>query len=417
MAFKDLKVVVTGMGAISALGSSVEENWINALAGKSGASPITRFDPINHRTKFACEVKNFEPEKYLDKAEIRRSDLYTQYSLYAATEAVYDSGLDLTEMSPYDIGVIWGSGQGGIQTFETQIGEYATGDGVPRFSPFFIPKIIVNIAPGMIAIKHGYMGVNFAAVSACASSNHAIIDAYHYLKAGKAKAFVAGGAEAAITPSICAGFGSMKALSIENENCQGASRPFDETRSGFVMGEGGAAFILEEYEHAKRRGAKIYAEVVGVGATCDAYHLSSSHPDGRGAARSMSMAMKEAELNEDQVDYLNAHATSTSVGDLSEAKAIDRVFGNKGKNLVVGATKSMTGHLFGGAGALEGVLSVMAIKHNQLPPTINTTKIDPQIPKSLRFMGNEVMEKKVNVAMSNTFGFGGHNSTVIFKAV
>lgn len=403
------------MGVVSPIGNSVSEFTRNAMKGANGVGPITRFDPVNHRTKFACEVKDFDPEKYLDRNEIRRSDPYTRFSLHAAAQAVEDSGIDVSSVSPFDIGVIWGSGQGGIQTFEEEIRNYVTGDGTPRFSPFFIPKIIVNIAPGMIAMKHGFMGVNFATVSACASSNHAIMDAFHYIKMGKAKAIVAGGGEAAITEGVSGGFGSMKALSADNENYEKASRPFDESRNGFVMGEGAGALFLEEYEHAKKRGAHIYAEIGGVGATADAYHLSSSHPEGLGAARAMEMALEQAGVNTEEVDYLNAHATSTPVGDLSEIRAIVKVFGESPSNLVVGATKSMTGHLLGGAGAIESILSVAAIIEGHIPPTINTENIDPQIPNGIRISRKEGVVKEVKIALSNTFGFGGHNTSLLFK--
>jgi len=412
---KEVRVVITGMGVVSPIGNSVSEFEENVMEGRNGVGLITRFDPKNLRTKFACEVKDFKPERYLTDSEIERSDNYGLFSLHAATEAIEDSGIDFSDFSPFDVGVIWGTGQGGVKTFEEEVRSFFEGDGVPRFSPYFIPKIVASFAPAMIAQKHGLMGANFATVSACASSNHAIMEAYHYIRSGRANAFVAGGAEAAITEGVIGGFGSMKALSTDNENYLEASRPFDRGRSGFVLGEGAGALVLENREMAKKRGARIYAELVGVGATADAYHMSSSHPEGTGAARAMEMALNDAAAIPEEVDYLNAHATSTPVGDLSELKAIAKVFGEAPRNLVVGATKSMTGHLLGGAGAVESVLSILAMKKNRIPPTINTKNPDPEIPKGLVISGNRGTEKEVKLVMSNTFGFGGHNTTIIFK--
>jgi 3-oxoacyl-[acyl-carrier-protein] synthase II len=403
------------MGAISPIGNSSAELWENALAGKNGIGPITRYDASHHKTKIACEIKDFDPTKYLDRTEIKRSDIYTQYSIHCAAEAVEDSGLDFDKISPYDVGVIWGTGKGGVNTYDKESADYWRNMGVPRFSPFFVPKMIPNIAPGMISMKYGLMGVNFAITSACASSNHAIIDAFNNILLGRAKVMICGGAEAGVTAPIMAGFSTMRALSTENEDYERASRPFDATRSGFVMGEGGAALILEELEFAKARGAKIYAELAGTGSTADAYHLSSSHPEGIGAIRSMELSMEEAGLSPKDINYINAHATSTPVGDISEIRAIGKVFeGNMG-NLVIGGTKSMTGHLIGGAGAVESVFTIKAVHENRIPPTINTKELDPAIPEEMKIAGPESQEHEVNAAISNTFGFGGHNTSVLFK--
>jgi len=411
------RVVVTGLGALTPIGNSAEELWKNAVAGKNGVGPLTKFDASHHKTKFACEIKDFDPTKYLERNEIKRGDIFTQYSIYAAAEAVEDSGIDFESMSPYDAGVIWGTGKGGVNSYDEEASEYFRNGGVPRFGPFFIPKIIANIAPGMISMKYGLRGVNFAVVSACASSNHAIIDAYNNIVLDKAKVVICGGAEAGLTAPFMAGFSTMRALCSENDDFERASRPFDATRSGFVMGEGGAALILEEYEHAKARGAKIYAEVGGTGSTADAYHLSSSHPDGVGAVRSMQLAMNEAGVQPEEIDYINAHATSTPVGDISEVRAIQTVFGETNHDLVVGGTKSMTGHLIGGAGAVEAALTVMALKENTIPPTINTKELDPAIPDTMKIAGPTATKKELNVAISNTFGFGGHNTSVLFKKI
>lgn len=411
------RVVITGMGAATPLGNSVQEFWANALAGKSGAARITRFDPTNFKTQFACEVKGFDPERYLDRNEIKRSDLFTQFALYAAAQAWEDSGLDLDKMSPFDAGVIWGTGQGGMQTFEEEVKAYAASNGTPRFSPFFVPRLIANMASGMISMKFGLMGINYTAVSACATGNTSLMDAFNYIKWGKAKVFITGGSEAPITEASIGGFNAMKALSTHNENPQGASRPFDTERDGFIMGEGAGALVLEEYEHAKKRGATIYAEVVGASMTADAYHMTASHPEGLGSSMAMQLALKEAGISPEEVDYLNAHATSTPVGDLSEIKAVSKVFGEAPKNLKISSTKSMTGHLLGGAGAIEAILSVLAIRENTIPPTINTQTLDPAIPKTIPIITGEAIQAKVDVAMSNTFGFGGHNAIVVFRRV
>lgn len=409
------RVVITGMGAITPLGNSVSEFWDNAVRGTSGADRITRFDPEQFKTQFACEVKGFEPEKYLGRKEIKRTDLFTQYALYSAAEAIEDSKLDIEQLSPFDIGVIWGSGQGGMTTFEEEISAYATSDGPPRISPFFVPKLIVNMASGMIAMKFGLMGINYTTVTACASTNTAIMDAYNYIKLGKAKAFVAGGSEAPITGASIGGFNSMKALSTRNADPAAASRPFDTERDGFVMGEGGGALILEEYEHAKERGAHIYAEVIGAAMTADAYHMTAPQPEGLGASKGMELALQEASISPEEVDYLNTHATSTPVGDISEIKAISKVFGTSPKRLKISATKSMTGHLLGAAGAIEGILSVKAIQENLIPPTINIHQLDPEMPDGLSLVVGKAEPHEVKVAMSNTFGFGGHNAIIVFR--
>jgi 3-oxoacyl-[acyl-carrier-protein] synthase II len=410
------RVVITGLGTVNPLGNDVTDFWKNAVQGKSSAGTITRFDASQFRTQIACEIKNFEPEKYLDRNEIKRTDLFTQYALYSASQAMEDAGLDMSTVDPFDIGVIWGVGQGGMQTFETEVENYVKGNYVPRISPFFVPKLIINLAPGMISMKFGLRGVNYASVSACASSNTAIMDAFNYIRWGKAKMFVTGGSEAGITPVSIGGFSAMKAMSGRNDDPLTASRPFDEHRDGFVMGEGAGAIILEEYEHAKKRGAKIYAELVGAAMTADAYHMTSPHPEGLGASKAMELALEEANLNVSEIDYLNLHATSTPVGDISELNAVNEVFKGS-KNLSVSSTKSMTGHLLGAAGAIEAILSIHAINENMIPPTINVETLDPAVPEGIHIVTNQAQEKKVNVAMSNAFGFGGHNSTLIFKGL
>jgi 3-oxoacyl-[acyl-carrier-protein] synthase II len=403
------------MGAVTPLGNSANETWKNALDGKNGAGPITRYDASFHKTKFACEVKDFDPTQYLEPHEIKRSDIATKYALHSAAQALEDSGIDLEKIDPIQAGVIWGTAIGGVNSYDEETSEYWRNGGTPRFGPFFIPKMIPNIAPGMISMKFGLMGVNFGTVSACASSNHAIIDAFNNLLLGRAKVIICGGVEAGITAPIMAGFSTMRALSPDNEDYMNASKPFDLARNGFVMGEGGGALILEELEHAKARGAKIYAELAGIGSTADAYHLSSSHPDGIGAISSMKQAMEEANVSAGDVNYINAHATSTPVGDISEVKAITKLFENNMSQLVVGATKSMTGHLIGGAGATESIFTIKAIHEGIIPPTINTKNLDPAIPQNLKISGPKAEKKEVNVAISNTFGFGGHNTSVLYK--
>ena len=411
------RVVVTGLGALTPIGNTVKEFWDNGVNGKSGAAKITKFDPSQFKTQFACEVKDFDAKKYLDRNEIKRSDLFTQYALHVASEAISDSGIDVNRMSPFDIGVIWGSGNGGMSTFEEEVKNHTINNFNPRFSPFFVSKLITNMASGMISIKFGFMGINYTTVSACATSNSAIMDAYNYIKFGKAKVFVTGGSEAPITQAAVGGFNSIKALSTRNENPELACRPFDVDRDGFVMGEGACALIVEEYEHAKERGAKIYAEIVGASMTSDAYHMTAPHPEGLGAAKAMELALNDAEINSDEVDYINTHATSTPVGDISETKAIIKIFGEAPANLKISATKSMTGHLLGAAGAIEGLFCIKAINDGIIPPTINTTNIDPKITIGDNIVTGESFAKPVNVAMSNTFGFGGHNCIVVFRKV
>lgn len=411
------KVVVTGIGAVTPLGNDADSFWRELIAGKSGAGPITHFDATLFKTRFACEVKGFDPGPLLDRNEIKRTDLFTQYALVAADQAIKDSGLDIPSMDPFDIGVIWGSGQGGMETFQQQVTEYATGDGTPRFSPFFVPKLIANMASGMISIKYRLMGINYTTVSACSTSNTAFMDALNYIRLGKAKVIVAGGSEAPVTEASIGGFNSMKALSTRNDDPAGASRPFDVTREGFVMGEGAGGLVLEEYEHAKARGARIYAEFAGAAMTADAYHMTATHPEGLGALRAMQLALSDARLNREEVDYLNVHATSTPVGDISEVQAVTRLFGPAPERLIISATKSMTGHLLGAAGAIEAIACLYAIRDGVIPPTINTRELDPAIPPTLNILLGQARERRVNVAMSNTFGFGGHNGIVVFKKV
>ena len=409
------RVVITGMGALTPIGKNVPTFWNNLTRGKSGAGRITKFDPSHFRTQIACELKDFDPSLYLDKAEIKRTDPFTQYALVVAGEAIKDSGLDFSGMDPYDAGVIWGSGQGGMLTFEQQVQEYALGDGHPRFSPFFVPKLIANMASGMISIKYGLMGINYTTVSACATSNTAIMDAFNYIRWGKAKVMITGGSEAPITEASVGGFSAMKAMTTRNDDPQGACRPFDTARDGFLMGEGAGALVLEEYEHALRRGARIYAELSGAAMTADAWHMTATHPEGLGASKAMELALQDAGLLPQDVDYLNAHATSTTVGDLSELKAIARLFGADASRLHISATKSITGHLLGAAGAIEAIACVLSIYHSLIPPTINLENPDPEIPEGLRVITGQAIEKEVNVAMSNTFGFGGHNGIVVFQ--
>ncbi len=414
---KQRRVVVTGMGALTPLGNTVSEFWNGLISAKSGAGPITRFDTSKFKTKFACEIKNYNPVDYFEKQDVRKMDPFTQYALITSAEAIKDSALDLEKIDKTRVGVIWGSGNGGFQTFQNEIMEYAKGDGTPRMNPYFIPKVLVDIASGWISIKYGFMGVNFTTVSACATSTTAIIDAMNYIRWNKADIIVTGGSEAAVNEAGIGGFSAMKALSTRNDDPQTASRPFDVDRDGFVMGEGAGALILEEYEHAKRRGAKIYAEVAGGGMSADAYHLTATHPEGAGAILGMKWALEDAELKLEDVDYLNPHATSTPVGDNSEMKAVSKFFGDHLKKLHISATKSATGHLLGGAGAIEAIIAIKSIQENIIPPTINTVTIDPTLPQGLNIVFKEKLNKQVNVAMSNTFGFGGHNATAVFKKV
>jgi 3-oxoacyl-[acyl-carrier-protein] synthase II len=408
------RVVVTGMGALTPIGNNIKNYWSNLQNGVSGAAPITKFDTSKFKTNFACELKNFDPKEHFDVKEIRKYDPFSQYALVAVDEAVKDSAVDFDSLNKDRIGVIWGSGNGGIQTFQDQMKEYCEGDGTPRFTPFFIPRILVDIASGIISIKYGLRGVNFCPVSACATSNTAMIEAFNYIKWGKAEMIITGGSEAAINEAAIGGFSSAKALSTRNDSPETASRPFDVTRDGFVMGEGAGAMILEEYEHAVKRGAKIYAEVVGGGMAADAYHLTGTHPEGDGAVLGMNEALKEAEISAEKIDYVNMHATSTHLGDNSELIAAKRVFAER-NSLSISATKSMTGHLLGAAGAIEGIACVMALKDQMVPPTINTNDIEPDFKDLFDFPMGKAKKKDLTYAMSNTFGFGGHIASIIFK--
>lgn len=408
------RVVVTGMGALTPIGNNLESYWSNLQNGVSGAAPITKFDTTKFKTNFACELKNFDPKDHFDVKELRKYDPFSQYALVAVDEAVKDSAIDFDSLNKDRIGVIWGSGNGGIQTFQDQMKEYCDGDGTPRFTPFFIPRILVDIASGIISIKYGLRGVNFCPVSACATSNTAMIEAFNYIKWGKAEMIITGGSEAAINEAAIGGFSSAKALSTRNDSPETASRPFDVTRDGFVMGEGAGAMILEEYEHAIKRGSKIYAEVVGGGMAADAYHLTGTHPEGDGAVLGMNEALREAEITAEKIDYINMHATSTPLGDNSELIAAKRVFGER-NSVSISATKSMTGHLLGAAGAIEGIACVMALKDQLVPPTINTTDIEPDFKDLFDFPMGKAKKKDLTYAMSNTFGFGGHIASIVFK--
>ncbi|SHI65176.1 3-oxoacyl-[acyl-carrier-protein] synthase II [Tangfeifania diversioriginum] len=408
------RVVITGMGALTPIGNNVNDFWESLKNGVSGAAPITKFNPEKFKTKFACELKNFDPLNYIPKAEARKYDLFTQYALIAVEEAIKNSNTNLENLNKNRIGVIWGSGNGGIGTFEQQITEFAQGDGTPRFNPFFIPKMIVDIASGVISIKYGLRGVNFTTVSACATSNTAIIDVFNYIKWGKADMIITGGSEAPITEGSIGGFNASRALSTYNENPKIASRPFDINRDGFVMGEGAGAIILESYEHAVKRNAPIIAEIVGGGMAADAYHLTGTHPEGEGAYLGMIAALEDANISTEDIDYLNTHATSTPPGDISEMKAIERVFGRQNK-LNISATKSMTGHLLGAAGAVEAIACIKAIQNDIVPPTINAVDIEPDFKDNFNLTLGTAQKRQVDYAMSNTFGFGGHIATTIFK--
>lgn len=410
------RVVVTGLGALTPLGNTVDEFWKNILAGKSGAGPITKFDTSKFKTHFACEVRGFNAEEFIDKKEIKKYDTFTQYAIVASDEAIRDAGLDFSQMSEvdrYEVGVIWGSGNGGITTFEEQLREFHGGDGTPRFNPFFIPKMIVDIAAGVISIRHKLHGPNYCTVSACASSNNALIAAFDTIRLGKATIMIAGGSEAAITHSSVGGFSSAQALSKRNDDPETASRPFDKDRDGFVMGEGAGALVLEELEHAKKRGATIYAEMIGGGMAADAYHLTGTPPDGLGAYLGMSKALADGGVSPEQIDYVNAHATSTGLGDMSELNGIKRLFGDH--PVVIGATKSMTGHLLGAAGAVESIVSVLAVKNDVIPGTINTQNLDEAVPEGLNIILGESKSQTVNYVLNNTFGFGGHVASSVFR--
>lgn len=409
------RVVVTGLGALTPVGNSVKDFWNSVKEGRSGAARIKKFDPSDFRTHFAAELKGFNPKDHLDRNEIKRTDPFTQYALVATEEAVKDSGLEFDKMDPFDTGVIWGTGQGGMLTFEEEVRNYAANDFKPRFSPFFVPRLIMNMASGMISMKYNLMGINYSTVSACATSNTAIMDAFNYIRWGKAKVIITGGSEAPITEASFGGFSAMKAMSTRNDDPETASRPFDVERDGFVMAEGAGTLILEEYEHAKARGATIYAEVAGAAMTADAYHITATHPEGLGAAEGMRRTVADAEMNMEDVDHLNMHATSTPVGDISEINAIKKAFGDDPKHLNITATKSVTGHMMGAAGAGEAIITIKTIQDSVVPGTINTENIDPEVPKNLDIVFGDSIEKEINVAMSNTFGFGGHNGIVMFK--
>lgn len=412
---KSRRVVVTGLGALTPIGNSVADYWQGLSQGVSGSASITHFDTEKFKTKFACELKNFNANDHFDRKEARKLDPCAQYAMVATDEAIQDSGLLDGSVNPDRAGVIWGSGIGGLITFQQEVMEFAQGDGTPRFNPFFIPKMIVDITPGHISIKYGFRGPNFATVSACASATHALIDAYTYIKLDKADIIISGGSEAAICEAGVGGFGAMKALSERNDSPETASRPFDQDRDGFVLGEGSGSLVLEELEHAQARGAKIYAEIIGNGMTGDAYHITAPHPEGIGVKMVMQNALADAGISPKEVDYINVHGTSTPLGDISEVNAIIDVFGEHAFDLNISSTKSMTGHLLGAAGGIEAIACIMAIKHNLVPPTINHFTDDERINDRLNLTFNKAQERQVTTAISNTFGFGGHNTSVIFR--
>ncbi len=409
------RVVITGIGALTPIGNSAADYFDSLKKGVSGGAPITKFNAEKFKTQFACEIKNFKAEDYIDRREARRLDVFSQYALVTAEEAVKDSGMDLETIDTDRIGVIWGAGIGGLKTLQDECENFFSGDGTPKFNPFFIPKMIADIAAGHISIKYGFRGPNFATVSACASSTNALIDAFNYIRLGKANAILTGGSEAAVTETGIGGFNALHALSQDNHAPEKASRPFDKNRNGFVLGEGAGALMLEEYEHAVARGAKIYAEVVGGGASGDAHHITAPHPEGLGARNAMKEALRDAGIEPSAIDYINVHGTSTPLGDVAEAKAIQQVFGDHAYNLNISSTKSMTGHLLGAAGVIEALACVMAVTENIVPPTINHTEVDPELDEKLNFTFNKAQERTVNYALSNTFGFGGHNATLIIK--
>ena len=403
------------MGALTPLGNSVDEYWQGLQRGQSGADLITKFDASKFKTKFACEVKGFSPENYIEKKEVRKMDGFTHYAIASAVQAMDDSGLNVDNLDKNRCGVIWGSGIGGLKTFQDEVMEFAKGDGTPRFNPFFIPKMIIDLAPGHISIRYGFRGVNYATVSACASSSNAIAEAFNYIRYGKCDVIITGGSESVINESAVGGFNAMHALSTRNDSPQTASRPFDKDRDGFVMGEGSGALILEDLEHAQRRGAKIYAEVIGTGMSADAYHITAPHPEGLGAQNVMLNALNDAGIKPEDVDYVNVHGTSTPLGDVSELIAIQKVFGDHAYNMNISSTKSMTGHLLGAAGAIEALACIMALTHGVVPPTINHFTDDPEIDSRLNLTFNEAQRREVKIALSNTFGFGGHNASLILK--
>ena len=409
------RVVVTGMGALTPIGNTLSEYWEGLVNGVSGAAPITYFDTTGFKTNFACELKNFNVTDFINRKDARKMDRFTQYAMVAADEALADSGIDLDKEDRNRIGVIWGAGIGGLETFQNEVLNYARGDGSPRFNPFFIPKMIADIAPGQISIKHNLKGPNFTTVSACASSANSIIDAYNYIRLGDADIFVTGGSEAAVTIAGMGGFNSMHALSTRNDDPKTASRPFDKDRDGFVLGEGAGALILEEYEHALARGAKIYAEMIGAGLSADAHHITAPHPEGEGAKNVMLNCIRNAGIDPDEVDAINMHGTSTPLGDVAEIKAVQAVFGDHAYDISINSTKSMTGHLLGAAGAVEAIASIMAIKEGIVPPTINHFTDDDQIDPKMNIVFNKAQKKDIKTAMSNTFGFGGHNACILFK--
>ncbi len=411
------RVVVTGLGALTPIGNNIDDYWNALVAGKSGCAPVTYFDTDNFKTKFACELKNYNVSDFFDRKEARKTDKFAQYAMVASDEAIIDAKLDLDTIDKFRVGVIWGAGIGGIDTFQTEVANFATGNGTPRFNPFFIPKMIADIAPGNISIKHGFMGPNYTTVSACASSANAIIDALNYIRLGHCDVIVTGGSEATINEAGMGGFNAMHALSTRNESPETASRPFDATRDGFVLGEGAGALVLEEYEHAKARGARIYAELAGGGLSSDAYHMTAPHPEGIGVTAVMKNCLANAGLKPEDIDAINTHGTSTPLGDVAELKAITRVFGDHAKNININSTKSMTGHLLGAAGAIEAIASILSIQHGIVPPTINHTTVDENIDPNLNLTLNKAQKRTVNVAMSNTFGFGGHNACVVFKTL
>ena len=409
------RVVVTGLGALTPIGNTLPEYWEGLKNGKSGCAPITYFDTEKFKTKFACEIKNYNSQDHFDRKEARKLDRFAQYALVSSDEAIEDAGFNLDEVDKFRVGVIWGAGIGGLETFQNEVINFAEGDGTPRFNPFFIPKMIADIAPGNISIKHGFMGPNYTTVSACASSANALIDALNYIRLGHCDIIVTGGSEAAVTQAGMGGFNAMHALSTRNDSPETASRPFDATRDGFVLGEGAGALILEEYEHAKKRGAKIYAEVVGGGMSSDAYHMTAPHPDGIGVERVMLNCLRDAGMQPEDVDHINTHGTATPLGDVAELKAITGVFGEHAKNININSTKSMTGHLLGAAGAIEAIASILALVNGTVPPTINHSTVDENIDPSLNLTLNKSQDREINVAMSNTFGFGGHNACILFK--
>ena len=411
------RVVVTGLGALTPIGNTLPEYWEGLISGKSGAAPITYFDASKFKTQFACELKGFDPLNFMDQKEVRKNDRFAQYALVSSQEAIEDSGLELDNIDKDRVGVIWGAGIGGLETFQNEVLNFASGDGTPRFNPFFIPKMIADIAPGLISIKYGFCGPNFTTVSACASSANAMIDSLNYIRMGYADIIVSGGSEAGVTMAGIGGYNAMRALSTRNDDPKTASRPFDKNRDGFVLGEGSGTLILEEYEHAKARGAKIYAELAGGGLSADAYHMTAPHPEGTGAKKVMVNCLRDANLKPEDVDAINMHGTSTSLGDLAETSAVISVFGKHAYNLNINSTKSMTGHLLGAAGAIEAIASIMAMNHGIVPPTINHTTFDDDLDPKINYTFGKAQKRTVNVALSNTFGFGGHNACVIFKKI